>query len=286
GPIFCWQCSILIGTLITVLIVVVTVIVVASFRCCVSVGSSPSAPTAAGGSVTIHGPLVSSAPAAPGAAAIAATPTIRAAWAQLVPKDTDCVASNCEVRILLRTIVPLGASCAGLARSSKGNQPIRLQKRENRVPDRFPIDVCEGLLALDQEGANLADESAIRWTGLASGPRVVSIIGDTGCQDSELQNCNALPMWPLANVAAEAAWLKGVGERSPNQPDLVIHVGDYRYRGRDEWSYWQVDFFEAARTLMLAAPWVMVRGNHENCYKEDGVGWAFLLSPSFGRVPD
>ena len=51
--------------------------------------------------------------------------------------------------------------------------------------------------------------------------------------------------------------------------DLVIHAGDYRYFfPRDytvEWEYWAKEFFSAAQPLLLAAPWVFVRGNHEGC---------------------
>ncbi|HEY3031579.1 MAG TPA: metallophosphoesterase [Bradyrhizobium sp.] len=209
-------------------------------------------------------------------AAIAAPATIHAAWTQLVPKDANCVAGNCEPRILLRALIPAHGSCDGLARDAKTNQPVKLSQRDNRRRDRFQIEVCEALLTLEQVGVNLANGSAIRWERLASGPGAISVIGDTGCNDEKAQNCNAVRSWPLARVAAEAAWLNN---------DLIIHVGDYRYRGRDDWPNWQADFFEPARMLLLAAPWVMLRGNHENCYKENGFGWAFLLSPTFGHVP-
>ena len=254
-------------------------------------GSSPSRSAAAttsvtGGSATINGPLVSSVPAPPAAAPAVVPPTIQAAWAQVVPKDPQCEERTCEVRMLVRVVVPIGASCAGLARAAKNNQAVGLKRRENRVPDRFPIDVCEALLTLDQDGVNLVGGSAIRWTGLATEPRTISIIGDTGCQEEEMQNCNALPAWPLANVATEAAWLKHATAAASSQPDLVIHVGDYRYRGDDDWAQWNADFFTPMRPLLLAAPWVMVRGNHENCFGDHGVGWALLLSSGFGHVPD
>jgi hypothetical protein len=209
------------------------------------------------------------------AAAAATKPTIHYAWAQLVPQDADCTGTDCAAVILFRAIVPRGASCEGLATSVKTNQPMRLSRRDNQKPDRFPIDVCESRFAADQNGANLADGSAVTWGGLAAGPQSIAIIGDTGCDDGSAQNCNAVRKWPLARVAADAAWLAS---------DLVIHVGDYRYRDRDDWQNWKTDFFEPARALLLAAPWIMVRGNHENCFGESGFGWAFLLSPAAGKV--
>lgn len=274
---------------LALLAVIAIVLIAILLRCGCFAGPAPPPavpPLASGGSVIINAPLVQTAPPAgspaPGSVAASAQAII-AAWAQVVPKDATCVELACETRVLVRAIVPPAVSCDWLARDAKANQPLALRKRDNPRPDRFPIVVCEGLLELDDQGVNFADGTAIRWTGAASGPNAIAIIGDTGC--SEGQNCNLLTNWPLAQVAAQAGWPKTWRPDLPDQPDLVIHVGDYRYRGGDDWPNWHRDFFEPARMLLLAAPWVMARGNHENCYKEDGVGWAFLLSPTVGHVP-
>ena len=90
--------------------------------------------------------------------------------------------------------------------------------------------------------------------------------------------------WPFASVAASAAdW----------DPDLIIHVGDYLYRESpcpadnagcagspygDTWATWNADFFEPAAPLLDAAPWILVRGNHEDCSRE-GTGWFRYLDP-------
>ncbi|MGZ3238770.1 MAG: metallophosphoesterase, partial [Burkholderiaceae bacterium] len=44
------------------------------------------------------------------------------------------------------------------------------------------------------------------------------------------------------------------------------------------WDAWQADFFKPAAALLKAAPWVMVRGNHESCARA-GQGWWRLLDP-------
>ncbi len=75
------------------------------------------------------------------------------------------------------------------------------------------------------------------------------------------------------------------------RPDLVIHVGDYYYREvpcpagvacegphGDNWASWDADFFAPAKPLLAAAPWVMVRGNHEECAR-GGDGWTRMLAP-------
>ncbi len=46
----------------------------------------------------------------------------------------------------------------------------------------------------------------------------------------------------------------------------------------DNWAVWQRDFFDPAAPLLAAAPWVMVRGNHEICSR-GGHGWFRLVDP-------
>src|SRR4029077_7394097 len=111
------------------------------------------------------------------------------------------------------------------------------------------------------------------WEGLEPLNRVV-VIGDTGCNNDKgtSQDCRDLQAWPFSRVAVAAA---GLVDGSPG-PDLVIHVGDYRYRTNtsgnisDTWENWYKDFFKPAEPLLLAAPWVMIRGNHENCFGKNG----------------
>lgn len=118
-------------------------------------------------------------------------------------------------------------------------------------------------------------------------PQQIAVIGDTGCRlkaPDSFQACNDPAQWPFAQVAASAAsW----------DPDLVIHVGDYIYREAacpagntgcagspygDSWATWQADFFEPAAALLDAAPWILLRGNHEDCSRE-GIGWFRYLDP-------
>ena len=46
----------------------------------------------------------------------------------------------------------------------------------------------------------------------------------------------------------------------------------------DNWTAWREDFFIPATRLMKAAPWLLVRGNHELCSRA-GPGWFYLLDP-------
>jgi len=119
-----------------------------------------------------------------------------------------------------------------------------------------------------------------------SEPRRILVLGDTGCRikGSAVQACNDPAAWPFAGLARAAAKLK---------PDLVIHLGDYLYRESpcpsgyagcagspfgDNWPSWNADFFVPAGPLLAAAPWLFVRGNHEDCSR-GGAGFLRLLGP-------
>ncbi len=117
-------------------------------------------------------------------------------------------------------------------------------------------------------------------------PTRILVIGDTGCRimGRTGQACNDPDQWPFATISREAARLN---------PDLVLHVGDYDYRESpcpegnsgcagvvwgDNWASWKADFFDPAAPLLAAAPFVFVRGNHEECSRF-GAGWLRLMGP-------
>lgn len=119
----------------------------------------------------------------------------------------------------------------------------------------------------------------------------IVIIGDTGCRIKKktIQDCADPKQWPFAQVAANAA---------AEKPDLVIHVGDYLYRetpcppalagchgqpSGDNWAAWSADFFAPAAPLLHAAPWIFVRGNHEQCGRA-AIGWFRLLDAGHAPV--
>lgn len=148
----------------------------------------------------------------------------------------------------------------------------------------FPERVCELALTDAARQVTIAGVAVPPAAGRLD--RIV-VIGDTGCRikGSWAQDCDDPQTWVFASVAAAAAAAK---------PDLVIHVGDYHYREApcpvrlqpgcagspygDNWPSWAVDFFTPATPLLGAAPWIMVRGNHEICSRA-GLGWSRMLSP-------
>lgn len=173
------------------------------------------------------------------------------------------------------------------------------------APDtNFPILVCEFALGS-------AKSATIGGQPLPLPPtknlKSIAAFGDTGCrlkadknaalaardtdeadeidENGKFQDCNNTDDWPFAPMSATIAKAK---------PDLVVHVGDYLYRESacpsgdqgcegsphgDNWQTWAADFFTPAAPLLQAAPWIVVRGNHEIC-KRAGVGYARLLDPT------
>jgi hypothetical protein len=155
------------------------------------------------------------------------------------------------------------------------------QKIENVKPAAFAVRSCEVTVPQGAVAATL-DGQALPLA--RQDPQRILVFGDTGCRLdlNVLQDCNDPVAWPFPKIASSAAKAR---------PDLVIHVGDYHYRelpcptersgcARSPWGYgfdaWYADFFEPAAPLLAAAPWVMVRGNHEDCARA-GEGWVRFL---------
>jgi hypothetical protein len=172
-------------------------------------------------------------------------------------------------------------------RAAPGSVPLRptISARADSKASDFPIRVCEKSIP---PGTLKADIGDIALPLPAPEIKRIVVIGDTGCRlkksETAYQACNDANQYPFAKVAAVAANWK---------PDLVIHVGDFQYRENEcpagnpgcagspwgyGWDAWQADFFQPAATLLNAAPWVMVRGNHESCIRA-GQGWWRMIDP-------
>ena len=152
-------------------------------------------------------------------------------------------------------------------------------------PSAFLITVCERAVPRTAKAASV---NGIRLPLPRRVIHRIVLIGDTGCRlkasSESYQACNDPQRWPFAAVARAAAKAR---------PDLVLHVGDYHYRENacpdgnarcvgSPWGYgwdaWRADFFAPAAPLLAAAPWVVDRGNHEECARA-GQGWWRLIDP-------
>ena len=180
-----------------------------------------------------------------------------------------------------------GKSLAMSTRAPAATIPLRPTRSApaDSIPSAFPVLTCEAALPAGALKASVANH---RLPVPVASPTRIVVIGDTGCRvkksDNAYQACNDKNEYPFARIAASAAAWK---------PDLVVHVGDYLYRENAcpsdhpgcagtvwgyGWDAWNVDFFQPGQPLLSAAPWVAVRGNHENCNRA-GQGWWRFIEP-------
>jgi hypothetical protein len=202
-------------------------------------------------------------------------------WLQLLPDMETGPAGR-----LVRAIVTEGEQCPKITQNS---QQLDMHPRTSRVHSAFPVLLCEAEI----------DAAGDAWIGprhlpLRPNPADnVLVIGDTGCRIVHYganQPCRDGTAWPFATVAASAAAAIGDDGRS-----AIIDVGDFNYRDKpcadadpgcggspfgDNWATWEAEFFKPASPLLLRAPWVILRGNHENCARA-GIGWTFFFALPF-----
>jgi hypothetical protein len=91
-----------------------------------------------------------------------------------------------------------------------------------RPSSGFVVTVCEKLIPPGTKSASiLGTPLPIPKNSLTS----IVVFGDTGCRRKFQPDCSANE-WPFKGLSDNAA---------ASHPDLVIHVGDYLYRGNDTW---------------------------------------------------
>ena len=201
---------------------------------------------------------------------------LRAAEAGANPCPTITINGGTPVQMNLRA-----AATTSLALRSVNTPPAK--------PALFPVSSCEYQLPSGATSAVVAGQSLPLPK---ANPTKIVVIGDTGCRlqnGNGTQSCNdpnpngTDTPYPFAAIAALAA---------AQNPDLVLHVGDYAYRdnpcpagqgyncGGSPWGFgwdtWQADLFTPGAPLLAAAPWIMTRGNHEQCNRA-GQGWYRFL---------
>ncbi len=179
----------------------------------------------------------------------------------------------------VRSIVAPGMTCPKVV----GDGTALVSNARGAADGDYPVGICVAHAAASTRAITV---DGLPVPVLPNAVKRLVVIGDTGCRlkGKFTQDCNDPVQWPFATVARLAA---------ARRPDLVIHVGDYHYRETacpetqpgcagsphgDNWAVWQKDFFDPAAPLLAAAPWVLVRGNHELCSR-GGHGWFRLLDP-------
>jgi hypothetical protein len=230
---------------------------------------------------------------------------VAAAWVELTgPNGSNGLTGNVALAraITEATAASVGANpCPTI--TINGGAPLQMNVRAAATtslalrsvntppakPALFPVSACEYPLPADATSAVVAGQSLPLPK---ANPTKIVVLGDTGCRlqsGNGTQSCNdpdpngTDTPYPFAAIAALAAAQK---------PDLVLHVGDYAYRdnpcpaglgyncGGSPWGFgwdtWQADLFVPGAPLLAVAPWIMTRGNHEQCNRA-GQGWYRFL---------
>ncbi len=129
-------------------------------------------------------------------------------------------------------------------------------------------------------------------------PQRIMVFGDTGCRMNGALAANGSNQQNCQNPSAFATQYLAAYEATFN-PDLIVQVGDWFYRDTncentfagcnlttsstyetwgDTFNSWNADVFFPEKASLAAAPWVMLRGNHESCGR-GARGWFALLDP-------
>ena len=201
---------------------------------------------------------------------------VLSAWTELVGDEHVASDPQPTGHTVLRVIT----SAATCPAATADDKPLRLTVRQVASP-LFPVTTCQATPPAT------ARRIAVAGITLNTKPirlQRIIVIGDTGCRlkGPLVQDCNDVKRWPFSLVAERAA---------AKHPDLIIHTGDYYYRESpcpatapgcagsphgDQWASWDADLFSPVAPLLTAAPWIFVRGNHEQCDR-GADGWFRFL---------
>ena len=223
----------------------------------------------------------------------------------------------------------LTAEGEGLLKES-GNVSLRAVG-DPEMPHRFPVKVCEVQLPREVPINTLVFSRVL--PRISAKPTKTLLVGDTGLRVKAkndgtclhpgpeklygIKQCKAENIIPF-NASLVSGSFQNISDwplktqmdaAAQEEPDLVLHVGDYFYRQGpcpqnkpctsinnvsfphlpgawgDNWEGWYADFFAPSLSLLAQAPWIVLRGNHERCDR-GGAGYFLFLDPrSYPKVP-
>jgi len=139
-------------------------------------------------------------------------------------------APNGENIAIARTVIDEAVLCPTVSILGNNENLIPMVTRDN--PNHFSVVVCEALISFDTAyQVNFSDKS-IALAIAKSDPKNIQVFGDTGCKKAKPGKKSGCaigsPAEPFKSLADSGA---------SEKPDMVIHVGDYNYRGTSGDSY-------------------------------------------------
>ena len=187
-----------------------------------------------------------------------------------------------------RAILPTpNAPCPRITVDNQPSAPMNVRTMPTAYSSSFgAITVCEyPLTPVTQVSIDDGNTTTTLYPPTGRSDTIL-VLGDTGCRlkGNSHQWCQGGSLrqgqWGFPPLSASAA--------AGPQPDMILHVGDYLYREStgtdgttcdpynpargwihcgDNWPAWEDEFFAPAQAggLLSRAPWLYVRGNHEDC---------------------
>jgi hypothetical protein len=137
-------------------------------------------------------------------------PTVYAAYVLLAPGG-----SGGTIALARAIVAPGQPECPTLDGDATH---IPMSPRHN--PHAFPVDLCEAAIPFGQTLRLSWNQQVL--PAVRVNPSRLLVLGDTGCESGDCADDQ--PAEPFATIAGAAA---GVDPA----PDLILHVGDYNYRG-------------------------------------------------------
>ncbi|WP_444995482.1 metallophosphoesterase [Aliikangiella sp. IMCC44359] len=124
---------------------------------------------------------------------------------------------------IARTVIEEALLCPSVSEVGKGSKSYAMLPREN--PNHFSVIVCEALINFDTAYQINFEDTSFKLPVAKSNPKSIQVFGDTGCKapksgkDGCAKGTPAEPFKSLADAGAK------------EKPDVVLHMGDYNYRG-------------------------------------------------------
>ncbi|WP_168203981.1 metallophosphoesterase [Aliikangiella coralliicola] len=124
---------------------------------------------------------------------------------------------------LARTVIDEAVFCPSISKVGKGQKSFPMIPREN--PNHFSVIVCEALINFDVRYQINFSDTAIKLPVAKSNPKNIQVFGDTGCKLAKPGKAGCA----LGTAAEPFKSLADAGAKE--NPDVVLHMGDYNYRG-------------------------------------------------------
>ncbi len=179
---------------------------------------------------------------------------------------------------LARVIIDTAVLCPTvLAVNTK--KTVAMIPRQN--PNHFSVLVCEAVINFDEQyRVNFSDGSE-PLAFVKSNPKRIQVFGDSGCKAAKPgsdEGCAiGSPAQPFKNLANAGA---------KSKPDLILHMGDYNYRGTSGDTYFNQKNAQGELEQTVQWPYDAGDGSNENAHCEQVAAPFYSQSATNSNFPD